>query len=302
MITNFLILFATSLAWSTSYLFISGAKEIPPITATAVMTAIAAGVILPGVRYILRRPLMQPLRIRPWVPVVMGLTAIALPNLSVVIAEHRITPGLAAVLGTTVPVTTFLLTTFVTRETPFSPLRLLGVPLAVIGLITFVGWHHLTNHTDELFSMLIMMSGGVVFAFNGIFVARQSKDLDKFALTAWTILFGALALSLAAFAIEQPLQTDFSGTLWALAGEGVLGMGLAYLGYYLLVAKAGANFASLYAFLVPPLGAFGSALVLHEPVTSGHSLGVFLVLCGMILMSRQPQRTRLAAASGSSTT
>lgn len=45
-------------------------------------------------------------------------------------------------------------------------------------------------------------------------------------------------------------------------------MGLAYLGRYALVARAGATFTALYAFLVPPLGVSAAAQLTGEAVTA----------------------------------
>lgn len=287
MTLRLLLLFGVSLAWAASYLFIGQANSMPAITATAAMTVIAAMVILPGVRYGLRRPLLPTLLQRPWAPMVMGVSAIALPNLTVVIAEHSVPPAVASLVGATVPIATILLTTFVTREATFSGGRLLGILLALGGLAAFLGVDTLFHHPAEMTGILIMMSGGLIFAVNGIFAARQTRDLDACALAAWTILFGAIALCVAALILEQPLATEFGGFLGPLLGEGIVGMGLAYLGYYLLVARAGADFAALYAFLVPPLGVLVAVLFDGHQVGAQQLLGMALLLAGLFLMVRR---------------
>ena len=281
------LLLAVSAAWAAGYLFIGEAsRQVPPIIATAFMTLVAAVVMLPLVRFGMGRDLLQPLR-RLWVPLVMALSAIALPNLAVVVAEESIPPELGAVLGTAVPIFTLLLTTFVTRETPLSLPRMLGAAIALAGLVVFVGPGEILGNETELGGIAIMLSGGLVFALNGIFVDRQTADLDDAALAAWTIAFGALALTAAAFAAENPLHVAWTPeAAGSLVAEGVLGMGLAYLGYYVLVARAGAWFASLYAFLVPPLGVLAGILFLGESLTLAHGLGLTIVLGGLWLLRR----------------
>jgi drug/metabolite transporter (DMT)-like permease len=285
MIGNIALLVGISLAWAAGYLFIGSTTNVPPITATAVMASVAAVGLLVMVRLVMRRDLMTLLGQRGWVPMVMGLTAIAVPNLAVVYAEHRITPDLAALLGVTVPIATLLITTFVTREAAFSSTRMCGAAVAVVGLYIFLGADDLES-LPALMSMAIMMAGGVVFAFNGVFVARQTDDLDEYALITWTLVFGSIALAVAAFIFEDPLTTDYSGSLWALVGEGVIGIALAYVGYYLLVARAGANFAAYYAFLVPPLGITMSALAFDKSITAHNVAGVAIVLAGLFLLTR----------------
>jgi drug/metabolite transporter (DMT)-like permease len=298
MLTNLGLLLGISLAWAAGYLFIGAARQTPPITATAAMTIIAAVVIASGVRLGFKRPLVAALQKRPWVPMVMGLSAIAVPNLAVVAAEHSVPSDLAAVLGTTVPIATILLTTFVTHESPYSNARMIGVMVAFFGLMVFIGgWSALAGQSAELRGIAVMMAGGLVFALNGIFAARQTRDLDPYGLAAWTIIFGAAVLTAAAFLIEQPLSVDLRSAAWPLIAEGVLGMGLAYLGYYLLVARAGAGFASLYAFLVPVLGVLGSAVVFGETLTVNHATGLAVVLIGLALLTRGGQAAPLALGS-----
>ncbi|NDV88066.1 EamA family transporter [Aurantimonas aggregata] len=287
MLLKFGLLFAISVAWAAGYLFIGAARHVPPITATAVMTIVGAIVIAGSVRFGFGHALLPDLKKRPWVPAVMAVSAIALPNLAVVAAEHTVPADLAAVLGTTVPIATILLTTFVTRQSAFSTVRMLGIVVALSGLVIFVGgWAALTDDPADLDGMLIMMAGGLVFALNGLLAAHQTRDLNPHVLAAWTIIFGAVALSLAALILEQPFSVELGSAVWPLVAEGSLGMGVAYLGYYVLVARAGAAFASLYAFLVPVFGVVGSAIVLGEQLTTHHVAGLFVVLGGLALLTK----------------
>jgi drug/metabolite transporter (DMT)-like permease len=294
MAANLLLLLAVSLAWAAGYLFVGAVDHgAPPITATAAMCLLAAAAMLPAVAFAPGRRLLQPLRRRPWVPVVMGLTAVALPNLAVVAAERSVTPAQAAVLGTTVPIATLLLGALLgsraARPTRLTPLRVLGVAVALAGMVIFVGWNELAANVAEIEAILIMVAGGVVFALNGIFVGRQAEDLDSAALGAWTMAFAAPALVAAAFWLEEPGALEWTRpVIRALVAEGLVGLAFAYLVYYLLVARAGAWFASLYAFLVPPLGVLLALAVRGEPLTPGHAAGVAVVLTGLFLLSRPP--------------
>ncbi|HMB55154.1 MAG TPA: DMT family transporter, partial [Thermoanaerobaculia bacterium] len=273
MAVNALLLVAVSLAWAAGYLFVGAADHgLPPLTATAAMSFVAAALMLPGTA-LLRRPLLQPLRRRPWVPLVMALTAVALPNLAVVVAERSIDADLAAILGTTVPVATLLLTVFLTRETRPTAAGLLGVAVALAGMVIFVGWRDLLSGDAELVGILVMMAGGVVFAFNGVLVGRETADLDGTALATWTMVFSVPVLVVLAWWFERPTADELSRVVVeSLVAEGVLGLAFAYLAYYALVARAGAWFASLYAFLVPPLGVALVALVGGERPSAEHVL------------------------------
>jgi drug/metabolite transporter (DMT)-like permease len=295
-IANIALLVGISAAWAAGYLFISDSdSEVPPITATAVMALVAAAVMIAAVAA-MRRPLLATVRSRAWVPMTMGFTAIALPNLSVVLAEETVHANLAALLGTTVPILTLLITTFVTRQSAYSGWRIAGVAVALVGLVVFVGAYNLADNASQVAGMMTMMGGGLIFALNGIFVARESLDSDEYALATWTMIFGAGVLVALAFAFEAPFAALRTAHFWPLAAEGTIGMGLAYLGYYALVARSGAYFASLYAFLVPPLGVIAAAIAFREPLTSRHVAGLAIVLAGLALMMRRQQRAAFAQA------
>lgn len=285
MLVNTLMLIGISVAWAAGYLFIRDADSaLPPLTSTAAMALVAAVVMMVAVPA-LRRPFLQPLS-RLWVPLTMAVTAVALPILATTQAETNVTAGMAAVLGTTVPIATLLLTVFVTRQTTLTPSRSFGVLLALAGLIVFAGWQGLMAHESEALGILTMMAGSLVFAVNGLFVAKQARDLDPYALAAWTMMLAAVVLTVAALVIDGVPPLPPGHVVASLAGEGAIGMGLAYLGYYALVARAGAYFASLYAFLVPPFGVLASALVFHEAITATHVVGLAIVLIGLGLIVR----------------
>ena len=287
MLTNALLLLGISLSWASGYLFIDAANHgLPPLTSTAVMSGVAALVLIPGVALGLNRPLLQPLRTRLWVPVVMGFTAIAWPNLSVVLAEQHVEPDLAALIGTTVPIMTFLLTVFVTRQTAYSHRRLAGVLVALAGMVIFIGWHELIDDTSKSHGVLTMMSGGLVFALNGILTSFKARDLDECALAAWVVTFGAAFLGIAALLFEvNEVSMPPAAVMASVFAEGLLGMGLATLGYYILLSRAGAYFTSFYAYLVPLLGVLISTWVLGHPLSAQHLGGLTVVLLGLWLLS-----------------
>ncbi|MCB0219104.1 MAG: DMT family transporter [Chrysiogenetes bacterium] len=288
MLVNIALLLAMSLAWAGNYLFISWADHgLPPVTASAAMTAAASLFLAAGVGLGLRRPLLAALRRRPLALVVMGATAVALPQLSVVAAEDAIPPELSSVIGTTVPILTFLVAAFLLHTRRARPLNLLGLAVAVGGIFLFCGGGALSRQPAELDAVAIMMAGGAVFVFNGLFAVRYTKDLDQEVVTLWVMVFATGGLALGALAVEglPPAMPSAAG-LAGIALAGIVGMGLAFLLYYRLIARAGAAFTSLYAFLVPPLGVLVAVLAGDREMLGRHLAGVAVVVVGLVLLLR----------------
>jgi len=298
---NILLLLIVSLAWASDYLFIGWAdRALPPLAVGAAMSAIAAVALMLVVGLALRRPLLPTLRAAPLVPLVLGATAVALPRFCTVYAERSITADIAALTGTTVPIVTLLVTIFITRETAYSHLRILGILVALLGLVVFVGLadgQGDANGATTLDAMLVMMAGGVAFVFSGLYSAAKAAALDKAVLTAWVMAVGALLLGIPALLLEaEGLALPSAAALGSLAASGLVSMALAYLLYFILIERAGAGFAALYAYLIPPLGLLVGVLVLGEPLTLEHLAGLALVLCGLWMITRPA--TPRAAASG----
>lgn len=291
MFINALLLLGLSLAWASNYIFIStGDRGFSPFTGTAFIAILAAIVLLIVVRGVMRRPIWPTLRAKPIVPVVMAFTALAIPQLSSVIAENSISPDLATVIGTAVPILTFLVGACVLRTVHATALNFAGVAIAVAGIIIFADPNRLFGQQAELIGIAIMLSGGVVFVANGLYAAQHTSNLDQYALTVWIVVFAAIGLSVAALTLEGvPDRVPEWDCLAALAASGVIGTGLAYLLYYLLIARAGAGFTSLYAFLVPPLGVTLTAIFLDGGLSARHAVGVAIVLVGLALVLRRPK-------------
>ncbi|MBT3808216.1 MAG: DMT family transporter [Rhodospirillaceae bacterium] len=288
MFANIALLLALSLTWASGYVLIARVDRVlSPITATAALLIIATLCLFIGVRIILRRPLMATLRQNPWPPIIMAATAVGLPQLSTVVAEDMITPDLATVIGTTVPILTFLVAMCVLKTVPMRLSSLVGVAIAVAGMIVFANPAKLLSQHAELQGIAIMVAGGIVFVVNGLYAANRTDKLDQYALTVWIMAFAAVGLTVVALSVEGVPKTFPTGkALVTIAAGGAIPIGLAYLLYYRLLAKAGASFTSLYAFLVPPLGIACTALFADGTLDLRHLVGVAIVLAGLWLVLR----------------
>lgn len=284
---NVILLFVMSMAWASSYVVISVVEaSLSPLSISASLTTVGAIVMVFIVRVIQRRPLLPTLMSNPAPLLVMSLTAIALPQLSVVIAEKDVTPGLAAVIGTTVPVTTFLVSAFILKTAPKNRMNLLGIVVAVAGIVTFADPKALIEHKDDFKSIGIMMSGGLVFVANGIYAQRTTSHLDQTVLTTWVLLFAAIGLSTTALVLEGGLPDALPNfrVLVEIGFGGAITMAAAYYLYYFLLARAGAAFTCLYAFLVPPFGVLLSVMFAGMRLDTHNIWGLCILLAGLVLV------------------
>ncbi|MEX0809293.1 MAG: DMT family transporter [Dongiaceae bacterium] len=284
--SNLLLLFAVSLAWASDYLFIRWADAaLPPLAIGAATSTIAAVVMFLLVSLVLKRPLLPILREAPLVPIVLGATSVAWPRITVAYAEESITPDIAAITGTTVPILTLIVSIFILHQQAFSLLRVLGVLVALGGLAVFVGLGGVEGRTT-IDAILVLMSSGVTFVFAGFYTQYRAARFDKAALTVWVMAAGAAILAVPALVLEiEHIGMPPAAALASLAASGTVAVALAYLGYFILIERAGPSFAALYAYLVPPLGVLIGVVFLGEALTLQHLGGLALVLLGLWMIT-----------------
>ncbi len=300
MAINFFLLLLISFAWASDYIFIKWADEaLPPITVGAGMATMAAIMLVIVVRGLLRRPLMPTLRSAPLVPLVLGATAVAWPRITVVYAETDISPDTASLTGTTVPILTMLVTVFITKQVAYSHLRMMGVLVAVIGLYVFVSFDSTGEGSSTLVGMLIMMSGGVTFVFSGIYTSLKAAELDKMVMTVWVMAAGAVMLAVPALIFEGgQLEMPSALALGSIAASGLVPMAMAYLLYFVVIDRAGPAFASMFAYLIPPLAMGIGVIFLGHSLTVSHIAGLVLVLIGLWMITHQDKQPHPAMAVG----
>jgi drug/metabolite transporter (DMT)-like permease len=288
MFANIGLLLALSLSWASGYTLIARVDlALPPVTATAALTIVASLFLAVGVRGILRKPLWPTLRQKPSAPLLMAASAVALPQLATIAAENKISPELATIVGTTVPILTFLVAMFILRTTPKRLSSLIGVAIAVAGMVIFANPETLLSQQNQLKGIAIMVAGGVVFVANGLYAAHRTDELDQYALTVWIMTFAAVGLTVSALIIDGvPKTMPHDRAVVAILAAGVIPIGLAYLLYYRLLAQAGAAFTSLYAFVVPPFGIAFAALFADGQLDLRHLSGIMILLAGLWLVLR----------------
>ncbi|NVN12265.1 EamA family transporter [Nguyenibacter vanlangensis] len=75
-----------------------------------------------------------------------------------------------------------------------------------------------------------------------------------------------------------------------LVSLGFFNTALAYVVYFRLIHVAGATFAALNNYLVPPLGLFFGWFLLGEDVKSTIWIGLILIISGVILVRKSQAR------------
>ena len=278
---NFL---ALGFMWGSSYLFIKIAVADLG-TFTLVASRLAIGAALLWTVLVLRR---SSLPRRPSVYghlFVMGLVNIAIPFFLITWAEQSVDSSLAAVLTALVPLFVVVLAPLFIHDEPLRLNAIVGLVVGFIGVVVLTG-RDLGGASSGLVSEIALVGASLSYAAGAVYSRRNVRGLDPLVPAVVQVTFAFIVTGVIALLIEHPWSVRPElGTVFAIVWLGLLGSGLAYLGFFRLLSRWGATRTSLVAYVLPVVGIVLGAVVLKEPIDARMILGTALVIAGVAVVN-----------------
>jgi drug/metabolite transporter (DMT)-like permease len=278
------LLLVLSTLWGASYTFIKiGVETIPPLTFIAARTFIAS-TILTGV--LIMRGVRLPRDRQTWKRFLFqACLNSVIPFTMIAWAEQTINAGLATILGSTVPIFTFLLTLIVTRHESPTYRKLFGVTIGLIGTCLVVGIDAFNGLGNQLSAQLAIILATICYAGAAIF-GRNFAKLDPILPAAGSMICGTIILIPASLVADHPWTlTPSIRSLFALLALSILSTALAFVIYFRLVQTLGSVGATAQAYLRVPIGVGIGALFLGENLSYVTWLGLACVVSGVLAMT-----------------
>lgn len=153
----------------------------------------------------------------------------------------------------------------------------------------------------SVFSNLLAVGGGLTWALATVVAKRlrQAHQFDLLVLTAWQMLFGAIALCIVALALpSRPIEPTayFFGALFFNA---VFATALAWLLWLYVLQHLSAAMAGLSALGIPMIGVLAGWIELGERPAAAEFAGMALIGGALALTSLLPWwRARRKGAAG----
>jgi drug/metabolite transporter (DMT)-like permease len=286
-----LLLAALATLWGASYTFIKvGVETIPPVTLIAWRTLIAAVLLLALARW---RGLTLPRDATTWRRfLIQACLNSAIPFTLIAWGERWVDAGLAAVLNSTTPIFTFLLTAAVTQHEPVTARKLFGVACGIAGVCLIVGVEALSGLGQQLLPPLAIVAASICYAGAAIF-GKTFKELDPTLPAAGSLICGAAILCPASLVIDQPWNLSPSReSVLALIGLSVFSTALALVIYFRLVRTLGSVGVTSQAYLRVPIGVVIGMVFLGETLTLAAWIGLACVVIGVAAMTVSDRAAR----------
>jgi drug/metabolite transporter (DMT)-like permease len=191
--------------------------------------------------------------------------------------------GRIALLAYTMPFWAVLLAWLILSER-LTPRRWLGLGLAAVGLVCIIEpWHGLGNTS----STLLAIGAGMAWALGTVlskrvFLHHAPTPLN---LTAWQMLFGAIALVIVTLCVPQR-SIDWSwGFIGGLAYSVVMASSIAWGLWLVVLQRMPTAVASLASLGVPIVSVLLAWAILHERPSAMEVVGIVFVLLGLVAVS-----------------
>lgn len=282
---SYLILAALAAIWGASYLFIKIAlRDFGPLAVVGIRVTLGALVLL--ALPVTRRTLRQ-LRGRYHLLLGLALTQVVVPFLLITVGEVHVSSSLVGILIATQPVLVAVLAPLFGHGGHLGRRVWAGLSLGLVGVLALLGVD-LSGDRTALFASGAILLASLSYSVAIFLLRRWMPDVSPVGASGAMLVTSSLLLlpaTLATLPATLP-SPEAAGSLMLL---GVVGTGIAFLLFFMLLADVGTGPGALVSYLTPPFSLAYGALLLDEVVTPAAVGGLCLILVGAWLSTRKPR-------------
>ncbi|MEL6203047.1 MAG: EamA family transporter [Pseudomonadota bacterium] len=285
---QWLLLVSLSVVWGGSFFFVEVVvDELPPFTIVFLRVLLAAIALH---LFLLATGKAFPWRGKAWrVFLFMGLTNNAIPFSLLVYGQTELASGVAAILNATTPMFTVAISHFASDDDRLTSLRVAGIVAAIVGVAVMIGTAGIQGSSQAaLLAYFACIAAPISYSIAVVFGRQMLKrhSIDPILVATGQLTASSLFMLPLMLWIDQPwtIDTPETITIGAMVGLAVLSTSLAYIGYFKLLATAGATNLSLVTILVPVSAILLGVTILGEELETRHITGFALIALGLALV------------------
>lgn len=185
----------------------------------------------------------------------LGAIGVAGFNGALFVGLQTSNPITAALIMATTPISANIIEAIINRQMP-QVIRVLGMLISLFGVSMVISNGKILTGGALTFSYgdIIIFIGSLGWAIYTVGTRAMVSESTPLETTAWTMLFGAIILSVIAFIYEQPVRSISTASVAShLAGlyMGIAGSVLAYLFWVIGISTRGPGKTSIFFNFVP---------------------------------------------------
>lgn len=224
---------------------------------------------------------------------ITGLTGIVIPNTTMYFAAPHLPAGILAMIVNTVPVVAYPLALLARLEI-FNLERMIGITLALAGLMLIILPKSSLPAPDMVPWVLITLITPISFAFSSIYIARCRPHDNSLILSAGMLIFSSILLL--PLVMTSNSFYLFHYPLTATDGVIILEILLSSFGYVLffqLIKIAGPVYYSLVDTIVVLTGLFWGRVIFDEHLNQWTLTALLFIVLALLLVTRHQRRQQL---------
>jgi drug/metabolite transporter (DMT)-like permease len=268
------------LMWGSTWLAIKvGLVGVPPFLAAGLRFTLATLIV--GLPLLVRRRRIRLTHDDKVCIASLGLLVFWLDYAAVYWAELYISSGLTAVLFSTMPLMTALLSAFWTRSEALGARKLTGILVGVAGT-ALLFWPQGRLGTMQVLGMLSALAASLCAAINLVTMKKHGRQSDPFVLNFLGMGIGAVCLLLMSAALEPWTAVVWTrSNVLAIVYLSLFGSVVAFSIYYYLIKRMDATIVSLGTLIIPIVALVLGRVFLGEMVTAAAVIGIVTILLGV---------------------
>jgi putative membrane protein PagO len=269
-----------SLIWGSTWVVIKvGLIGVPPFLAAGLRFLLSAAVV--GLMLAARRTPITLTSDDKICVLSLGVLVFWINYGAVYWAELYISSGLTAVLFSTIPLMTALLSTFWMRSETLTAPKLAGILVGIAGTALLFSPNERLG-TMQVAGMAATLAAALCSAVNLVVMKKHGTHSDAFVLNFLGMAIGAVCLLVISAAFEPWKATAWTlSNVLALFYLSLFGSVVAFWAYYYLIKRLDATVVSLSSLVIPVVAlALGRAL-LNERIAPTALLGIAITLAGV---------------------
>ncbi len=280
----FIALAGLALLWGYNWVVMKIAVQYAPPIGFAAMRLLLGALVLFAVMLLLRKSL------RPQAPLAFVWIGLFQSTLFVGLATWAVLlsgAGKVAVLSYTMPLWVAI------AGGPFlgeklRKTQIAALAVAIAGIVMMLG---LWQAHASLFADGLALLSGVSWAVGVIVTKRlqQARSIDVLSLTTWQMLFGGIALGIAALIVPEHATHWTPAYIGALAYNVLGATALAYVLWIFVLQRLPARDASMGTLANPIIGIVAAWLQLGETPNIYEATGMGLVVVALAALALQQQ-------------
>jgi drug/metabolite transporter (DMT)-like permease len=289
----YVILAALAAIWGASYLFIKiSLRDFGPIAVVGVRVTLGALVLL---ALPVTRATIRSLRGRYHLLLGLAFAQVVLPFMLITLAEQHVASSLAGILVATQPVLVAVLAPLFGHDRRVGWRIWTGLGMGLFGVVALLGLD-LSGDGAALMAATMILIAALSYAVAIFLLRRWMPDVSPIGASGAMLVMSSLLLLPASLA-TLPAHLPGAAASISLLLLGVVGTGVAFLLYFVLLTDAGTGPAALVSYLTPPFSLVYGAVLLNEHVTLAAIVGLVLILVGAWLSTRRAPATREPAGA-----